>query len=137
MSTQQDEVRNNYLVQLSPEEIVIDEEIKLARPGYPTELDIVKIEELAKSIESTSQLEPIVVRRHGSSFHLVAGRRRLDAVALLNSQRVNGDLKTIAAVVTEYVNEDNALRAAIAENLQRENLNPIQEAQLITTIREK
>jgi len=76
--------------------------------------------ELSESISSEGLLQPIVVRKHGDKFQLIAGERRWRAFQLLK-------LKTIPARVVEASNASSAALGLI-ENLQREGLNPIEEA---------
>ncbi|RBP36686.1 nucleoid occlusion protein [Garciella nitratireducens] len=80
------------------------------------------IEELATSIKNYGILQPLSVRKIGeSSYELIAGERRLRAAKLL-------ELETVPVIVVEIVDQDSALIALI-ENLQREDLNYIEEAQ--------
>jgi ParB family chromosome partitioning protein len=85
-----------------------------------TQMDDERIEELARSIRSHGIIQPIVVRRAGDRYEIVAGERRWRA-----SQRA-GLLKV--PVVVRDVPEDRMLAAALIENIQREDLNPIEEA---------
>ena len=82
------------------------------------------LEELALSIKEQGVLQPILVRAvagpNGQNFELVAGERRLRASQLAG-------LSTIPAMVRELSNEES-LAIALIENLQREDLNPIEEA---------
>jgi ParB family chromosome partitioning protein len=87
-----------------------------ARREIPTE----QLRELADSIRAEGLLQPVVVRRHGEKFQLIAGERRWRAFNLLK-------LKTIPARVVEASNASSAAIGLI-ENLQREGLNPIEEA---------
>jgi ParB family chromosome partitioning protein len=91
-------------------------------PEQPrTRFDQTALEELASSLARHGVLQPIVVRKSaGGAFRLVVGERRLRAAKLAG-------LATIPAVVRE-VNETGALEIALVENLQREDLNPIDEA---------
>ncbi|NLY38637.1 MAG: nucleoid occlusion protein [Firmicutes bacterium] len=78
------------------------------------------IAELMQSIKTYGLLQPIIVRRAGRSFQLVAGERRLVACKKLG-------LNTITAIIKDL--SDSAMAAiALIENLQRENLNFIEEA---------
>ncbi|MDP2859878.1 MAG: ParB/RepB/Spo0J family partition protein [Bacillota bacterium] len=79
------------------------------------------IKELADSIVQYGLVQPIVVRRAGPGYEVVAGERRLRAATLAG-------LKTIGAVVRELSDAD-ALQIALIENLQREDLNPLEEAE--------
>ena len=79
-----------------------------------------QLAELAESIRSEGLLQPIVVRRNGERFQLVAGERRWRAFQLLK-------IRTIPARVVEASNA-SAASIGLIENLQREGLNPIEEA---------
>jgi ParB family transcriptional regulator, chromosome partitioning protein len=84
-------------------------------------IDDGRIGELARSIRAHGLIQPIVVRRDGETYEIVAGERRWRA-----SQRA-GLLKV--PVVVQDVPDDRLLAAALIENVQREDLNPIEEAQ--------
>jgi len=93
----------------------------LANPYQPRrEINPAQVEELAKSIHSEGLLQPIVVRAKGKKFELIAGERRLRAFKHLKH-------KSIPARIIEATDASSAALALI-ENLQRENLNPIDEA---------
>jgi ParB family chromosome partitioning protein len=79
-----------------------------------------QLSELAESIRSEGLLQPIVVRKHADKFQLIAGERRWRAFQMLK-------IKTIPARVVEASNASSAALGLI-ENLQREGLNPIEEA---------
>lgn len=79
-----------------------------------------KLEELAQSIRVNGVVQPIVVRRKGGKFQIVAGERRWRA-----SQRAG--LQKISAVV-KNVADDKLLELALIENIQRQELNTIEEA---------
>ncbi len=92
-----------------------------ANPYQPRrEIDPQQIAELARSIEAEGLLQPIVVRSKGRAFELIAGERRLRAFEHLKR-------RAIPARVIEASDASSAALALI-ENLQRENLNPIDEA---------
>ncbi len=84
------------------------------------QFDEAKLQELADSIRQMGVIQPIVVRRLGSVFELIAGERRWRAAKLAKEQ-------TIPAIVKEYTDREVA-QAALIENLQREDLNPLEEA---------
>jgi len=86
-----------------------------------TNMDDSKIDELARSIQSNGIIQPIVVRKVEGAYEIVAGERRWRA-----SQRA-GLLKV--PVVVRDIPEERLLAAALIENIQREDLNPIEEAQ--------
>ena len=84
------------------------------------QFDLERLRELAASIQQQGVIQPIVVRRCTEGFELIAGERRLRA-----AQMAGYDL--IPALV-KNVNDQEALEVALLENLQREDLNPIEEA---------
>ncbi|MFZ3172592.1 MAG: ParB/RepB/Spo0J family partition protein [Carboxydocellales bacterium] len=79
-----------------------------------------KLDELAQSIREHGIIQPIIVRKSAQGYELIAGERRWRA-----AQRAG--LKLIPAVVKEY-NDADINEVALIENLQREDLNPIEEA---------
>ncbi len=85
-----------------------------------TTMDDGRIEELARSIRSNGIIQPIVVRKADSGYEIIAGERRWRA-----SQRA-GLLKV--PIVIRDIPDERLLAAALIENLQREDLNPIEEA---------
>ena len=78
------------------------------------------IEELAQSLKEHGLLQPIIVRKSIKGFEIVVGERRYLAAK-------HAGLKTIPALIRELT-EEQMMELAIIENLQRENLNPIEEA---------
>jgi len=80
-----------------------------------------QLQELAESIRAEGLLQPIVVRRQGERFQLIAGERRWRAFQLLK-------IKVIPARLVEASDASSAAIGLI-ENLQREGLNPLEEAQ--------
>ena len=77
---------------------------------------------LQQSIAKDGLLQPIVVVEEGENFKLIAGERRLRSVQKLGWERV-------AALVLHDIEEVELLRKSLVENVQRANLNPIEEAQ--------
>lgn len=91
-------------------------------PNQPrTEFDAVAIDELALSITAVGLLQPVVVRASGDRYLLVAGERRLRAVKQLGWD-------DIAAVIRDETDEATNLTEALVENLQREDLTPLEQA---------
>lgn len=80
-----------------------------------------KIEELSKSIKEHGVIQPIVVRQKGESYEIVAGERRWRAAK-------KAELTTVPCLIRELSDEQNML-IAIIENMQREDLNPVEEAE--------
>lgn len=79
-----------------------------------------KLDELAKSIRTNGVVQPVLLRRKGNRFELIAGERRWRAAELAG-------LIKIPAVIRS-VPDDKVLEIALIENIQREDLNPIEEA---------
>jgi ParB family chromosome partitioning protein len=85
-------------------------------------MDDARLEELARSVKSNGILQPILVRRDGARYRIIAGERRWRAAQRAGLQRV-------PVVVREVSQGDRQLlELALIENLQRENLNPVDEA---------
>lgn len=90
-------------------------------PFQPRKMfDADALHDLQSSIAEYGVLVPVIVRKRGEGFELVAGERRWRACAALKKA-------TIPAIVRESDDKDS-LEVAIIENLQRENLNPLEEA---------
>src|SRR5829696_7292592 len=101
----------------------LDVDSDLLRPNQfqpRTSMDDARIEDLARSIRANGIIQPIVVRKVDGGYEIVAGERRWRA-----SQRA-GLLKV--PVVVRDIPEERLLAAALIENIQREDLNPIEEA---------
>lgn len=112
-----------------PEAVLSISEI-VRNPNQPRKtFDEDKLAELADSIRQNGVLQPILVRRKGQKFEIVAGERRYQASKLAG-------LKEIPAVVRE-IDDDKVFQLALIENLQRSDLSPIEEAkgykQLLTS----
>ena len=112
-----------------PEAVLSISEI-VRNPNQPRKtFDEDKLAELADSIRQNGVLQPILVRRKGQKYEIVAGERRYQASKLAG-------LKEIPAVVRE-VDDDKVFQLALIENLQRSDLSPIEEAkgykQLLTS----
>ncbi len=82
-----------------------------------------KIDELARSIETHGIIQPIMVRTSGEGYEIVAGERRWRAAR-------RASLKQIPCIIRELSEEQNML-VAIIENMQREDLNPMEEAEAL------
>ena len=88
-----------------------------------------RLEELAASIKENGVLQPILVRPHGNRYQLIAGERRLTA-----AQRAG--LLKIPAFIRD-IPDDRILELALVENIQREQLNPMEEAQAYQNLMEE
>lgn len=93
----------------------------LPNPDQPRSLfNEFRIEELANSIRENGILEPLIVKRKGELFELICGERRLKAAQMLGLQKV--------PVVVKDIADESLLELALIENIQREDLNPLEEA---------
>ena len=85
-----------------------------------TSFDQKKLEELAESIKKHGVIQPVLVRRDGKGFELVAGERRFRAAKLAKLKKI--------PVVVSNISDVQSLEIAILENIQREDLNPLEVA---------
>jgi len=105
------------------EERVINLKLEQIQPSrYQPRIDFndEKLSELTSSIKEKGFLQPILVRKLDSGYELIAGERRLRAAKALNITEVPAIVKS--------VREEDALIFSIIENIQREELNPMEEA---------
>ncbi len=79
-----------------------------------------KLEELVQSIKNKGVIQPLIVRKRGEEYEVIAGHRRLEAAKRLN-------IKDLPVIVKELTDSE-ALEIGIIENLHREDLNPLEEA---------
>ena len=124
-----DEIGSTYETQLSDVkeeelgDLIAEIDIDLIEPNpyQPRKhFDPQKLQELSNSIKQHGLLQPIVVISHEDRYILIAGERRLRASKLAN-------LKTIKAIIAQVELDELRLRElALIENIQRENLNPIE-----------
>jgi len=80
-----------------------------------------QLADLVSSIKERGVLQPLLVRQKGDGYELIAGERRLRAAETLNIEKV--------PVIIKSATDQEALVLALIENIQREELNPIEEAQ--------
>jgi ParB family chromosome partitioning protein len=90
------------------------------------DFDSEKMEQLAESVAKHGVVQPIAVRKIDRGYEIVAGERRWRAARMAG-------LKTVPAVVMD-LDEKQAMEIALVENLQREDLNPIEEAEAYRTL---
>lgn len=104
-------------------EEVLDVQIDLIQPGLQqprTTFDQAKLDELAQSIRASGIIQPLLLRRRGGMFELVAGERRWRAAQIAG-------LRNVPAIVRE-IPDEKLLELALIENIQRADLNPVEEA---------
>jgi len=80
------------------------------------------LQELAESFRSQGVLQPVLVKQNGDTYVLIAGERRFRAAHL-------AEMKNIPAVIVNEGDESEMLQMALVENLQREDLNPLEAAE--------
>ena len=85
-----------------------------------TKMNNESLRELAESIKTQGVIQPVLVRAVGSGYEIIAGERRVRAAALAGLQEV--------PVIIKQVPDEAALAMALIENIQREDLNPLEEA---------
>ncbi|WHX67119.1 ParB/RepB/Spo0J family partition protein [Peribacillus frigoritolerans] len=118
--------------EISKDEIVREIKLRELRPNpyQPRKsFRLEAIEELKQSIMEHGILQPIIARKSIKGYEIVAGERRYRAAK-------EADLMTVPVVVRE-LSEQQMMELAILENLQREDLNPIEEAAAYQTLLEK
>lgn len=103
-----------------PQMIAIDQ-IRPSRQQVRTRFDAEPLGELAESIRQHGVLQPLLVRRHPDGYELIAGERRWRAARLAG-------LSSVPAVVRSETGSDQQLVLGLIENLQRSDLDPIEEA---------
>ncbi|MGI6329533.1 MAG: ParB/RepB/Spo0J family partition protein [Bacilli bacterium] len=123
-----DEIENEIVETAKNEEI---KEIKLTElrrnPYQPRKVfDEEALNELAASIKENGVIQPIIVKRSIKGYEIIAGERRVRA-----SKKIG--LETIPAIVKDF-SDEQMMQIALLENLQRENLNAIEEAEAYKTI---
>ena len=107
-----------------PTKIIMDVDVDNIKPNplQPrTNFSENQLKELAQSIKEHGLAHPIIVRRKNNYFELIAGERRLRASKLAGLQK-------ITAIVKE-LNEQDSLELSLVENIQREDLSPLEEAE--------
>jgi ParB family chromosome partitioning protein len=88
-----------------------------------------KLKEMAVTIKERGILEPLLVRKSAGGYELISGERRLRAAKIAGLKKVPCVIKTI--------NDDEALEIALIENLQREDLNPVEEARAYKVLKDR
>ena len=122
---------------LKEEDFITDENLLtvelnklMAREDQPRKnFDDDSLEELANSIKADGVIQPIVVRKVGDKYEIIAGERRFRASKLAGLEKV--------PIVVKNVSDRKARELALVENIQREDLNPIEEAISLKTLMEE
>lgn len=114
------------------EESVLELDLDLIEPNrkQPRKyFDETALEELAVSLKTYGMIQPVVVKKSGDYYELIAGERRWRAAKIAGLQK-------IPVVIKEW-EEGEAFEAALVENLQREDLNPMEEAESYQRLQEE
>ena len=107
------------VVERETDEVSID--LVEPNPNQPrTNFKKEELEELAESIKRNGLLQPILVRKVGDKYQIIAGERRYQACKLIGLERV--------PIRVREVDDDETIMLALIENIQRSDLNPIEEA---------
>ncbi len=113
-----------------PSPMAVHPSLIAPNPNQPRRVfDEARIDDLARSIEAGGMLQPLVVRRSPGGYELIAGERRLRAARRLGLSEV--------PVIVHETPDSNTLLLALIENLQREDLNPIEEAAAFAELQEQ
>lgn len=114
------------------EDAVVELDIDMIEPNRKQprkHFDETALEELAASLKTYGVIQPVVVRKNGEYYELIAGERRWRAAKIAG-------LKAIPVVIKKW-EEAEAFEAALVENLQREDLNPLEEAESYQRLQEE
>lgn len=110
--------------------IDIDTNLICPNPNQPRKVfEHGKLEELTESIKKYGVIQPIIVRKEDNLYNIIAGERRWRACK-------NANIKSIPCIIRDIENK-NASEIALIENIQREDLNPIDEANAYEFIMER
>jgi len=111
---------NSGVVELSVKEI-------LPNPVQPRkDFDNERLSELSDSIKKNGLLSPILVRRNNSRYEIIAGERRFRAASLAGYEKI--------PCIIKEVSDEDSFRMSIIENIQREDLNPMEESEAYYTL---
>lgn len=122
------------ILEVDPSDILVDEELKALRSWTGKARHELSIPALAQMIYEDGHQVPCLVRPTEDGMVLVNGHRRKEAVELIRSEM---DPEWTLKVVVEELTEDQALRAALAENIQREDFTAIERAKAMGLVRKR
>ncbi len=123
------ETLENEIINTTPKEDIIEVSLDELRsnPYQPRKtFDEEKLRELADSIKEFGVLEPIIIKKSIRGYEIVAGERRCKACEMAN-------IKTIPAIVKDF-NDEEMMQIALLENIQREDLTAIEEAEAYSNL---
>ena len=132
INTEMEEIKASKKETKKTEEAVLELDLDLIEPNrkQPRKyFDETALEELAASLKSYGMIQPIVVKKSGDYYEIIAGERRWRAAKIAGLTKV--------PVVIKKWEEGEAFEAALVENLQREDLNPMEEAESYQRLQEE
>ena len=132
INTEMEEIKASKKETKKAEEAVLELELDMIEPNrkQPRKyFDENALEELAASLKSYGMIQPIVVKKSGDYYEIIAGERRWRAAKIAGLTKV--------PVVIKKWEEGEAFEAALVENLQREDLNPMEEAESYQRLQEE
>ena len=132
INTEMEDMKAAKPAKKKTEEAVLELELDMIEPNrkQPRKyFDENALEELAASLKSYGMIQPIVVKKNGDYYEIIAGERRWRAAKIAGLTKV--------PVVIKKWEEGEAFEAALVENLQREDLNPMEEAESYHRLQEE
>ena len=132
INTEMEEIKASKPAKKKTEEAVLELDLDMIEPNrkQPRKyFDETALEELAASLKSYGMIQPIVVKKSGDYYEIIAGERRWRAAKIAGMTKV--------PVVIKKWEEGEAFEAALVENLQREDLNPMEEAESYQRLQEE
>lgn len=130
--TELEDMKTSKTAKNKTEEAVLEVELDMIEPNrkQPRKyFDETALEELAASLQAYGMIQPIVVKQRGEYYEIIAGERRWRAAKIAGLAKV--------PVVIKKWEEGEAFEAALVENLQREDLNPMEEAESYQRLQEE
>ena len=132
INTEMEDMKASKPAKKKTEEAVLELELDMIEPNrkQPRKyFDETALEELAASLKQYGMIQPIVVKKSGDYYEIIAGERRWRAAKIAGLTKV--------PVVIKKWEEGEAFEAALVENLQREDLNPMEEAESYHRLQEE
>jgi len=132
INTEMEDMKASKPAKKKTDEAVLELELDMIEPNrkQPRKyFDETALEELAASLKSYGMIQPIVVKKNGEYYEIIAGERRWRAAKIAGLTKV--------PVVIKKWEEGEAFEAALVENLQREDLNPMEEAESYHRLQEE
>lgn len=132
INTEMEEIKASKNEKKKNDEAVLELDLDMIEPNrkQPRKyFDETALEELAASLKAYGMIQPIVVKKNGEYYEIIAGERRWRAAKIAGLTKV--------PVVIKKWEEGEAFEAALVENLQREDLNPMEEAESYQRLQEE